>query len=160
VILCIRAYKMGAGGGAKAQVPKPEKNILKYTTPSGTTVSAAVENLSDVDDEVMTVSNTKISIEKETNNMEENKSNTSYDDLLDEDHDDEDPMLSPQQQQEQEELRNNWDNINMSLGLEDDDLLFNMMYFNNDASGNSDSKLSLGAILNSAMEETVAQHPL
>ena len=77
---------------------------------------------------------------------------------------DEAQPFSPRANQE-DNMRESWDNINMSLGLEEDDLLFNMLYFNNDNSssgsgsgGDGHHHLSLGAILNNALEETVALH--
>ena len=51
-----------------------------------------------------------------------------------------------------DENRQSWGLISNSLGMDQDDLLFNMLYFN------PEGGVSMGAAINNALEETVALH--
>lgn len=65
-------------------------------------------------------------------------------------------LLSPRQQEINETNRQSWEMVSQSLGMDGDELLFNMMYFGDDGSGSP--MKSLGAAINNAIEETVALH--
>lgn len=55
--------------------------------------------------------------------------------------------------QQEDENRQSWGLVSNSLGMDRDDLLFNMLYFNPEG-----ASLSMGAAINNAIEETVALH--
>ena len=64
---------------------------------------------------------------------------------------DEEGEFDPRVQGLDDANRHSWEMISNSLGMDDDDLLFNMLYFGGGTQ-------SVGLAINSAMEETVAAH--
>lgn len=83
------------------------------------------------------------------------ENNNNYNDDNDNNNENENEVEESEQsspnEQEEENLRMHFAQSAMSLGMDNDDLIFNLLYF-------SDATTSFQSMFNSAIEETVAAH--